>query len=133
MRTIIAILLMFVCSYVNATNVTIVDFSKTYEHHYSNCDVYFHNGRGGYLYANCESYAAPFMTYQRSDWSSQVYDEIGVNGVMWNRCFLTGDPVIEIRFECNLPLVLRPRNRNIFGLDVQPSFMSEHVVYDPFR
>jgi hypothetical protein len=133
MRNLIAILSMFICSYVSAANVTIVDFSKTYEHHYMNCDIYFHNGVEGYLYANCNGYAAPFMTYQRSDWSSQVYDEIGVNGVRWNRCALAGDPLFEIRFECNIPLVLKPRNYNIFGQVVQPMFMMEEVVYDPYR
>jgi len=129
-RNILATILLLASTIATATNVTIVDYMLDYEHHYSLCDINLHVATTDkYLYATCGSYAAPFKDYMRGDWSSVLYDEIGVNGVLWNRCKLVGEPIFEIRFECNVPLVLRQSSYS----PVHPMFMSETVVYDPFR
>lgn len=129
-RSILATILLLASTIAPATNVTIVDYMLDYEHHYSLCDINLHIATTDkYLYATCASYAAPFKDYMRADWTSVVYDEIGVNGVVWNRCKMVGEPIFEIRFECNVPLVLRQANYS----PVQHPLMSAVVVYDPFR
>ena len=129
-RSILATILLLASTIAPATNVTIVDYMLGYEHHYSLCDINLHiESIDKYLYATCGSYAAPPRGHLRGDWTSVLYDEIGVNGVNWNRCKMVGEPIFEIRFECNVPLVLRQANYS----SVQPVFMSEVVVYDPFR
>jgi hypothetical protein len=135
MRKVLAILLMLVSSVSYSTDIVIVDYMLDYEHHYSRCNINLHADQNvnKYLYMTCGSYAAPPRDYLRGDWTSVRYDEIGVNGVYWHRCKLVGEPTLQIRFECNVPLVLREVNRNIFTNSVQPVLMSEVVVYDPFR
>jgi hypothetical protein len=102
MRSLIAVLIFTLCASANAATVTIVDFSKTYEHQFSNCSINLYNTE--FLYASCERYAAPFASASASDWSSPLFDEIGINGVYWHGCKLTGDPSLSIRFECNVPV-----------------------------
>lgn len=131
MRNLIAILALCICSVANATDITIVDFSKSYEHHYQNCDVYFHNP-DGYMYANCGSYAAPFITYQQSDWSSPLYDEIGINGVLWNNCNMVASATIEVRFECNTTRRSFTFNDDWLNRLIKPPFMFYEVVYNPY-
>ena len=133
-RNILATILLLASTIAPATNVTIVDYMLGYEHHYSRCNINLHiDNIDKYLYATCGSYAAPPKDYLRGDWTSVVYDEIGVNGVNWNRCKLVGEPIFEIRFECNMPLKLYSSTSDIFGQIVQPVLMTETVVYDPFR
>lgn len=98
MRNLIA-LLIFLSTTANATNITIADFSKTYEHQFTNCQVNLSNTE--FLYASCAFYAAPFITDQQSNSYSRVFDEIGINGVYWHGCSMVGNPLVEIRFECN--------------------------------
>lgn len=134
-RSILAIILSLASTIAPATNVTIVDYMLGYEHHYSRCNIDLHVAVDDkYLYATCGHYAAPPKDYMRGDWSSVLYDEIGVNGVRWNRCKLVGEPTFEIRFECNVPLVLKSRQIvDIFGNTVQYSFMVDEVYYNPNR
>lgn len=136
MRTVLAILMMLVSSVSYSTDIVIADYMLNYEHHYSQCDVNLHADQNvnKYLYMTCGHYAAPPRDYFRGDWSSVLYDEIGVNGVRWNRCKLVGEPTLQIRFECNVPLVLKSRQIvDIFGNTVQYSFMVDEVFYNPNR
>ena len=135
LRNILAIMLLLASTVAPATNVTIVDYMLGYEHHYSRCNINLHiDNIDKYLYATCGSYAAPPKDYLRGDWTSVVYDEIGVNGVNWNRCKLVGEPTFEIRFECNAPLVLTQANYGPVHnySPVQLSFMTTTVVYNPY-
>lgn len=120
MRSLIAILIFTLCASANAATVTIVDFSKTYEHQFTNCSINLYNSQ--FLYASCGLYAAPFISESVSDWSSPLFDEIGINGVYWNGCKLTGEPTIEIRFECNAPYQMEVEVVDQYGNSVQDWF-----------
>lgn len=130
MRNLIAVLILFLASPINAANITIVDFSKTYEHQFTNCQVNLHSTE--FLYASCGMYAAPFITLQQSDWSSPLYDEIGINGVYWQGCKMTGDPVTSIRFECNVPYTMEFEVVDEFGRPVQNWFRFYRPYYGPY-
>jgi len=133
MRNLIAALTLTLSFSANATNVTIVDYSKTYEHHYTGCNINLSNDK--YLYATCGHYAAPFIGSQQSDWLSPLYDEIGVNGVYWNNCRLTSQPIFSIRFECNA--TVRPKMEfdvvDAFGYSIQFPFRMDRPYYGPYK
>lgn len=130
MRNLIAALILFLVSPVYAADITIVDFSKTYEHQFTNCTVNLHNSE--FLYASCETYAAPFISYQQSDWSSPLYDEIGINGVFWHGCKMTGDPVFSIRIECNVPVSMSVEVFDEFDRPVHNWFRFYRPYYGPY-
>lgn len=132
MRKFLTVLALIACSSVNAANVTIADFSKTYEHQFTNCVVNLHNTE--FFYAVCEKYAAPFISASETyDTIPIVYDEIGINGVYWHGCVIAGDPLLSIRFECNVPASqMEFEVVDQFGNTVQDWFRFYRPYYGPY-